>query len=363
MPRPVALLVRSYHPATGVGADIDGMRAVLQEEGVEARVFAHKSEGDAESFEGFREYSQERNPVVIYHHAIAWPAGVRAFQRARGPRIFRYHNVTPARFFVWHSLAYAAGSVLGRQEARSICANDGIDRFVGASEFSTLDLATLGADPTRCATLAPFEPPALSGIEPDETVAQALASYDGIKLLFVGRLLPHKGQGHLIRGLSRWVERYDEDAHLYLVGGDDPRVETYRIGVERLASRLGIEDRVELVGSITAAELAAYYAGSDVFVCASQHEGFCIPILEAMRAGLPVVAVAGSAVTETGGNAVTLLPTTDPSDMAAAWRRAALVPETRQELIDAGKTRADRVFGEEAHRSQFLRLVEPLLDA
>ena len=102
----------------------------------------------------------------------------------------------------------------------------------------------------------------------------------GADLLFVGKVSPHKGQHDLVKALAAYRRLYDPEARLHLVGGAIS--DEYRTAVERFADELGLLDAVEIAGSVTHEELIAYYAAADAFVCLSNHEGFCVPLLEAM---------------------------------------------------------------------------------
>ena len=138
-------------------------------------------------------------------------------------------------------------------------------------------------------------------------------------LLFVGRLSPNKCHERLVEAL--WVYRrlYDPDARLHLVG---PTVTPeYAEAVFAFADELGLADAVRHAEGLTGAELAAWYGDADVFVCLSEHEGFCIPLLEAMRADTPIVALDAGAVGETLADAGLLLEEARPATVAAAVHR------------------------------------------
>ena len=96
---------------------------------------------------------------------------------------------------------------------------------------------------------------------------------------------------------------------------------SYAEAVFAFADELGLADAVRHGEGLTAAQLAAWYEDADVFVCLSEHEGFCIPLLEAMRAGTPIVAFDAGAVAETLGDAGILLPEARPATVAAAVDR------------------------------------------
>jgi glycosyltransferase involved in cell wall biosynthesis len=126
------------------------------------------------------------------------------------------------------------------------------------------------------------------------------------------------------------------------------------------ADALGLADAVEVTGSVTAGTLAAHYRAADVLVCLSEHEGFCVPLLEAMHHRLPVVAYRAAAVPETVGPAALLLDTKDGATVAAAVARVLSDDELRTGLVDAGTARLAE-FDLERTRARFMDAMAPVL--
>ncbi len=136
---------------------------------------------------------------------------------------------------------------------------------------------------------------------------------------------------------------YDERVRLHLVGS--PVGSRYGEAMERFIGSLGLEASVHITGPVRPGELEAYFRIADAFVCASDHEGFCVPIVEAMAHGVPVVAgcsgpYGGGAVPETVADAGLLLDSKDPLRLAAAVHRVVTDPELRERLRSAGRRRA-----------------------
>jgi glycosyltransferase involved in cell wall biosynthesis len=155
--------------------------------------------------------------------------------------------------------------------------------------------------------------------------------------LFVGRLAPNKCQHDVVKAFAVFRHLYDPSARLSLVGGTAS--DRYRHAVESFVAALGLADSVDLAGSVTPQALATYYRSADVFVCLSEHEGFGIPLLEAMYHGVPVVAFAAAAVPETVGAAALLLPTKAPATVAAAVQRVLSDDVVGRQLSAAGRDR------------------------
>ena len=153
-------------------------------------------------------------------------------------------------------------------------------------------------------------------------------------MLYVGKISPHKAPHDLVKMLDVLRRLYDPAARLHLVGS--PLGETYEPALRAFVSELGLGDAVNFAGSVTGAELEAYYRGADVFVSASDHEGFCVPLAEAMGHGLPIVAYGVTAVPETVAGAGLVLPDKSPAIFAAAVGRVLADPELTRCSLERG---------------------------
>jgi glycosyltransferase involved in cell wall biosynthesis len=142
---------------------------------------------------------------------------------------------------------------------------------------------------------------------------------------------------------------------LHLVGS--PLGETYEPALRSFITELGLDDAVNFAGSVSGAELEAYLQAADVFVCASDHEGFCAPLAEAMGHGIPIVAYGVTAVPETVGDAGLLLPDKAPLPFAAAVGRVLADRALSQYLADVGRARAD-AFNLPASQHKLVELVQ-----
>ncbi|MGH9114514.1 MAG: glycosyltransferase, partial [Acidimicrobiales bacterium] len=145
-----------------------------------------------------------------------------------------------------------------------------------------------------------------------------------------------------------------------LAGG--PTSARYLRALRGLVAELDLGESVELPGALPLGELLAHFSVADVFVCCSEHEGFCVPILESMELGVPVVAFRAAAVPETVGDAGVLLDDKDPLTTAAAVASLLADDEKRSALVDAGRERA-ATFSLKETSAAFLKHVESQLRA
>lgn len=270
----------------------------------------------------------------LYHLAVGSPLADRLAAR-REPLLLDYHNVTPAPL-LGHWLPWATESAeLGERQVRSLAPRTAF--AVADSGWNELDLRAAGyrhtavAPPLFDAGAVPPDPAALAARRAERRPGQ-------VDWLFVGRLAPNKAQHDLVKALVCAERFLGMRCRLHLVGTG--LGERYPSAVRQLARRAGVGDRVQLVGMVDDGVLAAYYATADVFVSASDHEGFGIPLVEAMAAGVPVVAVDAGAVAETVAGGGLVVPDKAPLALATAVHRVVTDEGLRRRLVDAGHRRA-----------------------
>ncbi|HUY21247.1 MAG TPA: glycosyltransferase [Acidimicrobiales bacterium] len=247
-----------------------------------------------------------------------------------------YHNITPPEFF--HR--FDPGIALSLHAAQVQVAQLSVRAALGIcdSRFNAADLRARGFRATPVAPilldLREFD------AEPDPATAVALehARREGSsQWLFVGGIAPHKAQHRLVQALAVYRSVYDPGARLSLVGrAVSPG---YDAALRTLVGALGLDGAVDLPGAVSHEQLVAYYRAADVFVSLSEHEGFCVPLLEAMHHGVPVVALGAGAVPETLGVGGLLLDDPAPQHVAAALHRVLADRATRAVLVEAGRAR------------------------
>lgn len=235
------------------------------------------------------------------------------------------HNVTPARWFWDYEPTVAIHCQLGRAQLPEYAAR--ADVAAGVSAFNAGELGSDVVIPIL------FDPAPLG---PAGSAAADVAG-DAPELLFVGRLAPHKRQDELIRVLALLRRsRRLPGARLRLVG--EPLNPNYRAALQGLADEL-VPGAVTIESSLSTAELADRYRGADVFVCLSEHEGFCIPLLEAFHLGAPVVARPVGGIPEVAGDAALLVADRDLAVVAELVALACEDAELRGELRRRGHAR------------------------
>ncbi len=268
-------------------------------EGLSSQVFADVIEPSM--IGRVRSFADDLDPsdLLIYHASTATPLADHILDRP-GRLVVYYHNVTPSKYFEPFWPDFARLMTVARLQIASLA--DRADRGLAASVFSAADLTAWGYSRVDVVPLA---------VDPDlyrAGAAPARARSSGpIRILVIGRMCPHKAIHDSVR-LAATATRADVEVEIDIVGS--PHTPAYVWAVKRYRSVLGCSN-VTFHGSLVQADLNDLFERGDVLLSLSRHEGFGVPLLEAMAHGLPVVALDAGGVAETCGNAAVLLESTD----------------------------------------------------
>lgn len=255
--------------------------------------------------------------IFIYHHSVFWKAGEEILNKAKGKIIIRYHNITPAEFFEGYNENHFSQCSLGRKQTVRLAKIFSDAVWLVDSNYNAEDIIAYVAKENI------FVCPPFHKIEewadkkPDENVLKELVNNQMINLLFVGRVVPNKGHILLIDILYSFCKNYDNKVKLRVIGKFDDGLAKYNDLIKEKINRYGLGNYIEFIGEINDATLMSYYLGSDIFICTSEHEGFCVPIVEANYFGLPIIARNSSAIPETMGKGEVILQEDEKAYAAA----------------------------------------------
>jgi glycosyltransferase involved in cell wall biosynthesis len=339
-----------------IGHHVLVLREVIEELGLRSRIYASVATPEVrhEALRLAELVGEAPSPDRwLYYQLSVGSAASHAVGNRPEVLLVNYHNITPAELLeAWAPDVAEVSLRAGRNELRALASRTHF--AVADSEFNRAELVACGYRHTVVAPLLGHL--GAKAPKPDpSTQARLRRARRGTELLFVGKLSPHKAQHELVAMLSVYRRLYDPGATLRLVGS--PITPVYGDALQCYAAELGVADGVELAGSLDDRALAAYFAHADAFVSASHHEGFCVPILEAMAYGVPVVATAAGAVPETVGDAGIVLRERSPVTMAVAVQKVLSDERLRRELVARGRARAAR-FAEDRVREEHAAALE-----
>lgn len=331
--------VPTLAPRDAVSGHYMRVRTTLRAAGYSSDIYAMDARGElsreAKPFQTFVGGRKGEPTWLCYHSSIGSP--IADFVGARPESlIVDYHNITPATFFDRWEPGLAVYLRAGRRQLRRLAPRATL--AIADSAYNAAELDELGFRRTGVVPIL-FDRTDLH-VEIDEAARERLASErpDGSSTwLFVGQVGPHKAQHDIVKAFAVYRRDYDAHARLRIVGRS--MSPAYARALVAYVDELGLAGAVDITGSVSDAVLGAHYATADVFVCLSEHEGFCVPLLEAMHHGLPVVAYRAGAITETMGAGGLGLENKDALTVSTAVARVMSDPSVRAALVRAGHER------------------------
>jgi glycosyltransferase involved in cell wall biosynthesis len=303
--------VPAAHRGDAIGDSARTVRDMLRGMGHESEIFALSIDDDLRGdVLPFSDGSATRGDVTIFHFALPSPM-TEAFARLAGVKILQYHNITPASFFAPYDAGMFRLAALGRRELATLAGR--VDLALGDSEFNRRELEALGFTRSGVLPIA-VNTERITGAPPRPALERILS--DGlINFLFVGRIVPNKKIEDHIR-LAEMYKRYVDSYYRFIFVGRYDGLPRYYAQVRALIAEYQmLPDRFWFTGPVPDEDLAAFYRWADAYVSLSEHEGFCVPLVEAMAADVPIVAYAAGAVPETLGGAGLLFA---PKDLEVA---------------------------------------------
>ena len=313
-----------------IGHEVLGIQRVLRATGYDSEIFVETAEPRLEDLTyDYRDLLDASHPnnLLLHHFSIGSRASRVAYALPDRMALV-YHNITPPEYFVGVHDQLVELCWKGRRELGAYVRR--CDLALGDSEFNRQELAALGFPRTGVLPVVPDFSHLAGG--PDWRVASRFDD-EWTNLLFVGRVIPNKRIEDLVRIFHAYRTTINPRSRLLVVGSYGG-FEKYLAMVQSVAARLGTPD-VHFAGHVSDEELVAYYEVADLFLCASQHEGFCVPLIEAFHMGLPVVARAATAVPATLDGGGVLYEDSDPHHVASIVDAVLSDTELRTQVIAA----------------------------
>lgn len=359
----IALLTPSITTGDAVSNDVIGMYQVLLKRGHEVQIFADAcliTEPKVRPASKITRFINKSDGLLIYHYSMGWDTGLEILRELPCKTVIKYHNVTPPEFFTKFSEAHVLMSHGGRKQLKEI-ASAGCDLYLSASEYNMRELLAQGAHERISSVVPPFHHiDRLNSVEPDTKVLETFQ--DGAtNVLMVGRVAPHKGHAELIEAFANYYYHYNGNSRLLIVGKHDVAFNSYYELLREMVSCLKLQGAVIFTGEVTEAALKAYYMAAHVFLITSQHEGFCVPLVEAMAMKLPIVAYSSSAIPDTAGDAALVWPERDPNLVAESIHTIVSNEKVGAGLGKMGWQRYQRLFTNARIEEQFVAAIDRVL--
>ena len=321
-----------------IGHEVLGIQRVLRAAGYESEIFVeaadHRLEHLTRDFRELVDFSHADN-LLLHHFSLGSKASRTAYALPDRMALI-YHNITPPQYFVNVNRKVAWQCFLGRRELSAY--SDRCDLALGDSEFNRSDLEALGFPRTDVLPVVP----GFSHLDRPPNPFVAVQFDDGwTNILFVGRIVPNKKIEDLIRFFHAYHTIHNQRSRLLIVG-THTGFERYFAALTNLTAALELA-HVHFIGQVSDEELVAYYEVADIFLCASEHEGFCVPLVEAFYKQVPVIAYAATAVPSTMDGAGVLFDDKDPRRVAAIIDAVVSNCALQDDIVDGQLAAVDRL--------------------
>jgi glycosyltransferase involved in cell wall biosynthesis len=321
-----------------IGHEVLGIQRVLRAAGHESEIFVETADPRLEPLtRDYRELVDHSHPdnLLLHHFSLGSKASRTAFALPDRMALI-YHNITPPEYFVGVHRTLARQCFRGRRELRAYA--DRCDLAMGDSEFNRQDLEMLGFPRTAVLPVVPD----FSHLDrqPNWLLAGQFDD-DWTNILFVGRVIANKKIEDVIRFFDAYHTMFNPRSRLLIVGAQSG-FERYLASLHQLVAELELP-HVHFVGHVSDEELVAFYETADLFLCASEHEGFCVPLVEAFYMQVPVLAFAATAVPATMDGAGVLFEEKDPMHVAALMDAIISNVELQDAIVDGQMAASDRL--------------------
>jgi glycosyltransferase involved in cell wall biosynthesis len=356
-PERIHQLLASVTVGDAISDEAFEIRRMLREAGFESEIFCDRIHPELlDEVYHFEDYMEISSPdeLFILHYSIGTDVSKLAYH-IPDRKIIIYHNITP-----WHFVAGLHGTLprelfTGRKELAAFA--DRTVMAIGDSEYNRRELEELGFAETGVMPI-PINFDRFDGVEPDPITLKAFDDHR-VNILFVGRVIPNKKLEDVILAYAHYKKYVSHDSRMIFTG-EYASFGRYRRLLSQLVAEIDLPD-VVFTGHVTFPQLVAFYQLADVFLCLSEHEGFCVPLLEAMHYDVPVIAYDTGPIPDTMGGAGILVKEKNYAEIAEMIDLLARDEYFRRRIIDGQRSRLQR-FTEVPHREILLGHIEKAIE-
>jgi glycosyltransferase involved in cell wall biosynthesis len=246
-----------------------------------------------------KNFLNKSSDILIYHYSVGWDYGMELLSNINCKKIVKYHNVTPPEFYEGICEDYASVCRAGRKQLKNLVKVN-CDLYLADSQYNLEELISISKEEIQeiqGSVVFPFHHiDRLQEIEADMSVLERFKNDRKVNILMVGRLAPNKGHLALISAFNVYHKVYNPNSRLLIVGSQDPRLSKYKEMLDINIRNWNLQDSIFYAGRVSDKALKSYYLVSDLFMIMSEHEGFCVPLIESMSMKLPIVAYGSTAI-------------------------------------------------------------------
>jgi len=349
--------INQFHSGTAFGDAITNQMLEIQKliltEGDDSEIYAQYIDErlNGKIFD-IKKYKGDKNNILIIHHSMGFD-GFDDIVKLPDKKIMIYHNITPEQFVEDEFIKKYIR--IGLQQAEDY--KNYVDYVIADSNYNRQELLKMGH------INVDVMPVQISIDRFDDLQANKniMDKYkDSRNILFVGRVVPNKCQEDIIRTFGNYIKTFEPKCKLFIVG--DLSMEPYVNKLNEICDTYNIKESVIFTGKVSEEDLKAYYSIADMFLCMSEHEGFGVPILEAMKLSVPIIAYRSSAIAETMGGAGILLEDKDYMITASLINELICDDNLKSKLIMHQHERIKRLENTNTKKILFKAIDNMLLD-
>jgi L-malate glycosyltransferase len=332
-------LLHTLSYGDAISGEVLALQRALQSQNITGEIFAlnvhprYKSTAVAIGNELHFGEAIKQGDTLVLHYSLGSPLNEYFINLKGHKKVLIYHNITPARWFAAINSRVAKDITEGIKDLVPMC--KAADIVIADSEFNQSELLALGIS-SRLLEL-PLDP--MRWNKPSNTgISELLKAGDTVEVLHVGRLAPNKCIEDVLKTFYFFHHYVEKNSRLWLVGIDID-TEIYSFALKRLTYELGLEESVRFTGAVADEELKSFYEGADLYLCMSEHEGFCLPVVEALHFEALVFAFNAGALPRTLGGAGVLFSQKRFAALAEVMGEVWKDKELRTRMVAAGKQR------------------------
>lgn len=365
--RAIHQFVHTLSYGDAISSEVLALRRSFKECGIDSEIYCinvhPRYKGEAHDYRDFvKQQSIDFNGTAILHYSLGSPLNDLYRSLSKATRSLIYHNLTPPHWFEGVNPRIVADIERGQEELPKLCSETHL--LIADSKYNASELQALGFNAT---VLELMIDPARWDVPANPGITSLLKSEGGVNILHIGRFAPNKKIEDIVKIFYFFHHHVNRNSRLWLAGIDID-TELYSFAIKRLVEELRLSHAVTFAGCLDDTEIRALYENSDAYLCMSEHEGFCLPAIEAMHFGLPVIAYASSALPDTIGQGGILVKEKKHPEIAELINKICNDQTLRETLISKGKERVrelqfdkfkenvQRVFGIGLADSSDLRL-------
>lgn len=341
-------LVHTLNYGDAISGETLALQRIFRARGIESDIYAINTHPKYQGLtKDYRDFNRGFMGEVILHYSLGSPLNELYRNLPLAKRTMIYHNLTPAKWFQGINPRIVADIEAGLAELPELLKIS--DKIIADSKFNAGELKAYGVD---AAVLGLSFDPVRWDIPRNEGFYNLLKQEGGIHVLHVGRIAPNKCLEDIIKAFYFLHHKIDKRSRLWLPGIDID-TELYSFSLKRMVHEFQLTGVVEFCGGRSDDELKALYEAASVYVCMSEHEGFCLPVIEAMNFNLPVIGYQASALPETIGDGGIIVHDKDPHKLAELIYQVSTDLSLRRQLIERGLDRVKdfsfKVFQDEVN--------------